>query len=100
MNQASQVRIIVFFKFNKAVNAELYKQLTGFTKTARLEPGCTQIDLMEDLDHPEAFSLVETWESMDAWEAHSQTPCFKEFVSLLALNTTSFYSVKLKFLAV
>lgn len=47
---------------------------------SRAERGCTSYEVIQNIDEPETFLLVEEWENLAALEAHNKTPHFHEAV--------------------
>ena len=43
--------------------AELVRTLTAQLGSTRVQPGCRKCDLYQDVENPEAITLVEEWES-------------------------------------
>lgn len=43
------------------------------------EPGCLRFDVSRDRDDPNRFYLYEVYRDQAAFEAHRQTPHFKEY---------------------
>lgn len=99
MERANQVKVVVSFKFNRGVTPEVYDLLTLFVQMARLNPDNEEMHIMEDIDQPEFFTLIETWKNIDAVQRHTETQYFKDFVSFLAGNASSLHVRKLKHLA-
>lgn len=100
MSYTSQVKIIVSFRFNQEVTPEVYDELELFVQMARLNPDNEQIYLMEDIDQPDYFTLVETWKNIETVNAHTQQQYFKDFVAFLAIHTAFIQVRKLKHLVV
>jgi quinol monooxygenase YgiN len=59
-----------------------FKKTAGPCLTAsRKEKGCQQYDLMEDLENPRQFVMIERWKSVKDLEDHFKTDHFKKLVS-------------------
>lgn len=52
-------------------------------KGSKAEEGCIEYDLFEDVEKPFILTFIETWESMDAIKAHTQTDHYKSVVPQL-----------------
>lgn len=53
--------------------------LRGYVAAARQEPGIRHIELLVQVGVPNHFTLVETWASRAAYEAHVGAPGVREF---------------------
>lgn len=100
MTQANELRVIVSFKFNKPVTQDMYARLAAFIKAARNSSGCIHMDLMEDIHHPEFFSLVALWSSWEAHDVHTRSVYFRDFAAFLSANVTDLNVRTLKYLTV
>ena len=47
-------------------------------KHERQQPGCLVFDIFEDVMTPNAFMMMEQWESEEALDAHSETEAFAQ----------------------
>ena len=81
-----KVRIIVSFELSESVDQDALAKMVGFAKSAKLNPGCEQIELVEDLETPGHFAFVELWKSTSVVEEHTKSDYFKEFVAFLAAH--------------
>lgn len=63
---------------------EEYKGIAArLVEETRKEAGCISYDLCQDVDNSNILTFVEKWESMQALDAHMQTPHFTEIVPKL-----------------
>ena len=74
-----QLPIIVKFKVKENriefVKSELLKILTP----TRMEEGCVQYDLHQDIDNPNIFMFYEIWETEALWKIHDSKLHIIEF---------------------
>jgi quinol monooxygenase YgiN len=59
---------------------EWLDRITRYMKDVRDEPGCSSFDVYESIDAPNQFSIIESFASKEAGEAHVQTDHFKDFL--------------------
>lgn len=59
---------------------EWLDRISRYTKACRDEPGCKSFDVYESIDAPNNFSVIESFESKEAGEAHVATDHFKDFL--------------------
>ena len=59
---------------------EWLDRIARYTKACRDEPGCKSFDVYESVDAPNNFSVIESFESKEAGEAHVATDHFKDFL--------------------
>lgn len=59
---------------------EWLDRITSYAKACRDEPGCKSFDVYESIESPNQFSIIESFESPDAGNAHVQTDHFKDFL--------------------
>ncbi len=59
---------------------EWLDRITRYAKAVREEPGCTSFNVYESIEALNEFSIIETFESQDAGNAHVQTDHFKDFL--------------------
>ena len=57
------------------------KKLGENAAAARKEPGCRQFDVLVDLQDKTTVMLYEVYTDEKAFEAHQQTPHFKNYVA-------------------
>ena len=57
------------------------KKLGENAAAARKEPGCRQFDVLVDLQDKTKVMLYEVYNDEKAFEAHQQTPHFKNYVA-------------------
>ena len=73
--------------------------LRGLLAPTRLEAGCEQYDLHQDLQHPETFYMLERWADDAALAAHDQSAHIQSFRAKAADVIEHFELKRLKFLA-
>jgi quinol monooxygenase YgiN len=49
-------------------------------KASRAEPGCLEFSVYQEIDEPRAVLLYERYRSEEAFQAHRQTPHFKDLI--------------------
>jgi quinol monooxygenase YgiN len=59
---------------------DVYETLVAQT---RKEPGCRAYDLFQDVQNPETFTMIETWEDRTALDRHLASPAFLTLVEAL-----------------
>lgn len=57
----------------------LEKLLREILEPTRVEPGCEQYDLHQDLQHPETFYMLERWSDESALADHDQSAHIQNF---------------------
>nr|WP_137676088.1 putative quinol monooxygenase [Parerythrobacter lutipelagi] len=60
--------------------------IVTMVKATRLEDGCIDYAMAQDLADPDTLILFERWKDMAALEAHMQTPHMAEFQKVMAAN--------------
>ena len=55
--------VISTLRIFTASRAEVVRTLTAQLNSTRVQPGCLRCDLYQDVENPEAITLVEEWES-------------------------------------
>jgi quinol monooxygenase YgiN len=75
------VRIVV----DPGQRADTLVGLRSFAGRLTLRSGFLGYDLMEDLDEPGAFLLVERWSSILALQRHLQSDDFRELLAVMDL---------------
>jgi quinol monooxygenase YgiN len=53
--------------------------LATLERESRAETGCALYAAFQTADHPEVFTVLESWETSAAFEAHRQTPHIAAF---------------------
>ena len=57
--------------------------LAEAARTARTEQGCTSYSFAADVEDPNSFVSVETWDSKDDLDRHMATPAIAELLGAL-----------------
>ena len=63
--------------------ATLETLLRELLEPTRIEAGCQQYDLHQDLQHPETFYMLERWSDDAALADHDQSAHIQNFLSLI-----------------
>ena len=79
--------------------ATLELLLRDLLEPTRLEAGCEQYDLHQDLQHPETFYMLERWSDDAALADHDQSTHIQHFRAKAADVIEHFELKRLKFLA-
>ncbi len=62
---------------HESVVARLLRQNA---EASRTEPGCLEFTVFQEIDDPRVIMLYERYTDEDAFQAHRQTPHFKEII--------------------
>lgn len=62
------------------VKAELLKMIAP----TRMEQGCIEYRLHQDIENPTVFVFYENWENTACFEQHINSPHFKEYVTAVS----------------
>lgn len=77
----SQIVIVAKVTIKEEFTQEVYPLLESLHKSTHANDfGCIQYDLHKDLENPNSFTFVETWENADLLDAHMQKEHFLSFV--------------------
>lgn len=77
----SQIVIVAKATIKEEFTNEVYPLLESLHKsTHENDFGCIQYDLHKDLENPNSFTFIETWESAELLDAHMQKEHFLSFV--------------------
>jgi len=60
----------VFIEAKEGMGGELAMSYVERCPDIRKEPGCTQFEFYQSVEHPDMFILHEEWENEDALDAH------------------------------
>ena len=63
------VKIIIRRKVNKKKEAELVPLLIQLRALATAQPGYVSGETLRNVDHPEEYLVISTWQSVDNWKA-------------------------------
>ena len=75
----SQIYLITELNLSPENKEKLLPFFKEYVEKCRCEPGNILFDLTEDWRDDDRLCLVESWESLDAFNAHNQTPLPDEF---------------------
>ena len=79
MSFATTVRLVV----DPGQQAEALRSLRSFAATLTLRSGFLGYSLLEDLEEPGAYVLVERWRSLDALKRHLESESFLDLMSVM-----------------
>ena len=82
MSFATTVRLVL----DPAERAEALRSLRSFAATLTLTSGFLGYSLLEDLEEPGAYVLVERWGSLDALRRHLQSESFLDLMSVMDMS--------------
>jgi heme-degrading monooxygenase HmoA len=63
------VKIIIRRKVNKEKEAELVPLLIQLRALATAQPGYVSGETLRNVDHPEEYLVISTWQSVENWKA-------------------------------
>ena len=63
------VKIIIRRKVHKEKEAELVPLLIQLRALATAQPGYVSGETLRNVDHPEEYLVISTWQSVDNWKA-------------------------------
>jgi len=75
------VRVVVKIVAKKEAIADIESIVLVLAEKSRKESGCIAYDVLQDLEDPTVFVLIEEWASVSALDAHNRTPHFHEAVT-------------------
>ena len=67
---------------------EVLVAVQAVVDATRKEQGCASYCVYEDVNDPLKFVFIETWKSQDAFEFHTKTAHFNDFVKAIEGKTT------------
>ena len=77
----SQIVIVAKVTIKEEFTQEVYPLLETLHKQTHANDfGCRQYDLHKDLENPNSFTFIETWENMELLDTHMQKEHFLSFV--------------------
>jgi quinol monooxygenase YgiN len=78
---------VIAKQFIQPEKVELYLKLANdlVEKTNRLDEGCIEYGLYQDVRDPSGFAFVEKWESQELLDRHMSSAHFKEIVPKLSV---------------
>jgi len=80
-NAGKQVYVVTYIDVFPNFAAETTKALQQFADDSRKDPGCVRFEILRDVERTNHFSVVEVWQSRQAYEAHlglAHTKTFRE----------------------
>jgi quinol monooxygenase YgiN len=66
--------------------AEVVRTLTAQLGPTRVQPGCRKCDLYQDVEHPEAITLVEEWESQADLDPRLRSEDYRVVLAAIELS--------------
>jgi quinol monooxygenase YgiN len=66
--------------------AEVVRTLAAQLGPTRVQPGCRKCDLYQDVDHPEAITLVEEWESQADLDPRLRSEDYRAVLAAIELS--------------
>lgn len=76
-----QLYVVTYVDVFPNFAAETAKQLQQFADDSRKDGGCVRFEVMRDVERTNHFSIVEVWQTRQAYEAHlglAHTKTFRE----------------------
>ena len=80
-NAGKQLYVVTYVDVFPNFAAETAKQLQQFAEDSRKDPGCVRFEVMRDVERTNHFSIVEVWQSRQAYDGHlglAHTKTFRE----------------------
>jgi len=68
------VRVVAHITARAGKEADVQATLSGMLEPTRQEFGCIHYELLQNLNHPAEFTLLEEWETQATLDAHSAAP--------------------------
>jgi quinol monooxygenase YgiN len=66
--------------------AEVVRTLAAQLGPTRVQPGCRKCDLYQDIEHPEAITLVEEWESQADLDPRLRSEDYRAVLAAIELS--------------
>ena len=66
--------------------AEVVRTLAAQLGPTRVQWGCRKCDLYQDVEHPEAITLVEEWESQSVLDPHLRSEDYRAVLAAIELS--------------
>jgi quinol monooxygenase YgiN len=66
--------------------AEVVRTLAAQLGPTRVQPGCRKCDLYQDVDHPEAITLVEEWDSQADLDPRLRSEDYRAVLAAIELS--------------
>ena len=80
-NAGKQLYVVTYIDVFPNFAAETAKQLQQFAEDSRKDSGSVRFEIMRDVERSNHFTIVEVWQSRQAYEAHlglAHTKTFRE----------------------
>ena len=80
-NAGKQLYVVTYVDVFPNFAAETSKQMQQFADDSRKDPGCVRFEVMRDVERTNHFTIVEVWQSRQAYEGHlglAHTKTFRE----------------------
>lgn len=65
------IQVVAHITALSGKEAEVESTLSGLVEPTRQEPGCIHYELLQNLNNPTEFTLLEEWESQNALDGHT-----------------------------
>lgn len=65
------IRVVAHITPRPGKEVEVQSILSGMIEPTRQEPGCIHYELLQNLNNPTEFTLLEEWESQTALDGHT-----------------------------
>lgn len=78
------IKIVAQFHFAPGSATQALALFRPLVEATRQEGGCKQYDLLLAKDDPDRFTILETWASQQALDAHSASAHFTQYVPQLS----------------
>jgi quinol monooxygenase YgiN len=78
---AKKLYVVTYIDVFPNFAAETARQLQQFAADSMKDPGAVRVDILRDVERTNHFSMVEVWQSRQAYEAHltlAHTKTFRE----------------------
>ncbi len=77
------IRLNCFFCAHEGQYSRALEAAIALTAKSQSHPGCIAYDVFESATRPDVFSIIETWADQPSLDAHSATPEFAHYVSIM-----------------
>ena len=91
----SKITIVAQLVVKKEHREELLQLFAELVPASRAEAGNGYYDFYEDLNNPQAFTVLELWNSEKAIEEHNAAPHFKKLVRFVEAQKLESQNVQL-----
>ena len=78
-NAGKKLYVVTYIDVFPNFAADTAKALEEFAANSRKDPGSVRMEVMRDVDRVNHFTIVEVWQTRQAYEAHLSRPHTKSF---------------------